>query len=401
MQTPATLDTRQPHNGYLWALGAASFASSAALRLCDAMLPALAREFHVSLSHAAWAISAYALAYGVLQLVYGTLGDRHGKWHVVTWATLACTVGNSLAAWAPSLDVLIAARVISGAAAAAIIPLSMALIGDRVPVAERQLVLARFLTATITGMIAGQWASGGFADTLGWRWAFGSFALLFAAIGITMRVAGPGPSQASLPRVGPASAFAADLSRVLREPRVRGVLGVTLLQSALAFGAMTFVPAFLHQEFGLSLRAAAGVVVLYGVGGLVYAWAVAPRLHRLGGGQVMVIGAWLLALTLGALWAAPHWQWVLPACLLGGVAFYALQSLLNMEATLMFPALSGTAVSVFAAALFGGIALGVSLAGWLVGVAGYRAVFALAAIGIALVGTVYGRVMTRRAAKNS
>lgn len=100
MDTPA----HPPHAGpagYLLAVGMASFASSAALRLCDAMLPALARDFGVTLAYASWTTSAYALAYGLLQLVYGTLGDRHGKWRVVTLATLACVAGNTLAALGP------------------------------------------------------------------------------------------------------------------------------------------------------------------------------------------------------------------------------------------------------------------------------------------------------------
>lgn len=395
MTTASTTAPAPQGHGYLIALGCASFASSAALRLCDAMLPALALEFHVSLAQAAWTTSSYALAYGLLQLVYGTLGDRHGKWRVVTNATLACTVGNALAALAPGIEALIAARILSGATAAAIIPLSMALIGDRVPVADRQVVLGRYLTATISGMIAGQWASGLFADTLGWRWAFGVWAGLFAAIGLHMLVNARAEWQAPV-AAGTPPAFVASVLQVLREPRAQGVLVFTVAQSALAFGVVTFIPAFLHHEFGLSLRAAAGVVVLYGVGGLAYSWAVAGHVNRLGPARVMAAAGVALCIGTLGLVAAPHWAWALPACFVAGLAYYAMQSLLNVEATMMVPALRGTSLSLFAAALFAGIALGVSLGAAAIGAWGYRPLFAFSALAVVGLGALYGPALARR-----
>ena len=391
-----SISTHPTSSDYLLALGFASFTSSAALRLCDAMLPALAQEFGASLGYVSWTTSAYALAYGLLQLLYGTLGDRHGKWRVVTLATLGCTVGSVLAAGASTLPMLIFARALTGATAAAIIPLSMALIGDRVPEARRQVVLARYLTATISGMIVGQWASGTFADTIGWRWAFAVWAVLFGLVGSFMLVRGRAEWRA-VP-TGQRTAFVSSIVRVLGERRARGVLAITIAHSALAFGAITFVPAFLHHEFGLSLRAAAGVVVSYGVGGLVYSWCAGGVVGRLGGPRLMRIGGILLALSYIGLLAAPHWAWALLACFVAGLGYYAMQNLLNMEATVMYPSLRGTALSLFAAALFAGIALGVSVAAVVIGHAGYRAVFGAAAIGVLIVSTLYGRTLAKREA---
>src|SRR5688572_9536313 len=77
----------------LWLLSLCAFASMACMRVCDAMLPSLVTEFSTTTGQAARAISGFTLAYGVLQLFYGPLGDRHGKVRVVGFATLACTVG--------------------------------------------------------------------------------------------------------------------------------------------------------------------------------------------------------------------------------------------------------------------------------------------------------------------
>ena len=70
-------------------LSAASFASVATMRVADPLLPQVAREFGVSAGDASIIATAFALAYGFCQLVYGVLGDRFGKYRLVTLATLA------------------------------------------------------------------------------------------------------------------------------------------------------------------------------------------------------------------------------------------------------------------------------------------------------------------------
>src|SRR5262249_43422464 len=71
-----------------------------------------------------------------------------------------------------SLTALTIARIASAAFAAWIIPMGMAYIGDVVPYAGRQQVLARFLTGQITGQLFGQAAGGVLGDWLGWGGGF-------------------------------------------------------------------------------------------------------------------------------------------------------------------------------------------------------------------------------------
>src|SRR5437016_14428275 len=102
------------------------------MRLCDAMLPALASEFAASTSEAATVVSYFALTYGVMQLVYGPMGDRFGKPMVIASAAAGCTLATLAAMLAPTLHTLALARAPTGAGAAAIVPLSPACIGDKV-----------------------------------------------------------------------------------------------------------------------------------------------------------------------------------------------------------------------------------------------------------------------------
>ena len=71
------------------------------------------------LPHSAQVISVFAVVYGVCQLFYGPLGDRLGKFRIVTWATLFCSLGSMLAIFVHSLGWLVLARMLVALGAAA------------------------------------------------------------------------------------------------------------------------------------------------------------------------------------------------------------------------------------------------------------------------------------------
>jgi predicted MFS family arabinose efflux permease len=236
-----------------------------------------------------------------------------------------------------------------------------------VPYEQRQAVLARLLMATVTGMIAGQWLGGLFADTLGWRVGFFAVAVAFAIAGLAL--------QWSLRQLGAAqhdardaaqASFASTVRVVLANADARRLMTVAAIEGALAFGAITFVPSHLHTRFGLSMTAAGGIVALYGLGGLLYARSAVWLLGRLGQLPMARAGG----LLLGGVWLAlawvPDWRWALPLCLVGGLGFYMLHNVLQTHATQVVPAARGTAVSLFASALFFGQSVGVAITSWLV-----------------------------------
>ncbi len=171
------------------ALSLAALASGVSLRLTDALLPRLAQEFSVSLGQASQVITSFAVAYGLSQLLFGPLGDRFGKYRVVAWACMASALTALLCAWAPGYSTLLIGRLLAGAAAAAVIPLSMAWIGDAVPYERRQPVLARFLIGQISGLALGVWAGGYAAEHLPWRTPFYAVAALFFAVAMVLQLA--------------------------------------------------------------------------------------------------------------------------------------------------------------------------------------------------------------------
>jgi predicted MFS family arabinose efflux permease len=345
-------------------LSLACFASMASQRICDAMLPELARQFDSTLAAAAQVVSLFALAYGLTQLLFGSLGDRYGKLRVLSYATLGCGLGSALAALAGSLQALVLARVLAAAFAAAIIPLSLAWTGDAVPYEKRQETLAQVGLGTTLGVFSGQVLGGLFTDTLGWRWAFVLMTLVFLLVGALLlshrrsaQGPGDGPAQA-----GPQTSMLHQTRQLLRDAWVRKILGFSLCQGAAGFGSMAIAASHLHQHHGLALSSAGAIVALMGLGGMAYMSQAKRLVPRLGETGLAISGGLGMALALLTLAWSPWWQLTAAFMIWGGFSFFMLHNTLQTLATQMAPHARGLGVSMFATALFFGQGVGVLLA---------------------------------------
>lgn len=391
--TPA--DERQ----HLTLLGLAGFASMASMRICDPMLVVLGQEFQVSTGDASAVVSVFAVVYGVLQLFYGPLGERFGKLRVVSLAVSACAVFSAITALSVNLPMLVVLRGFMGAAAAGIIPLSMAWVGDQVPYERRQETLAKLMSATVLGMMSGLWFGGFAADTVGWRSAFVLLAAMFgvAAVLLLRRLRQQAKRQAQLVPVAVPGLWAAFrlTGQLLGTPRVRWILTVTAAEGALVFGAMAFMPTHLHQQFGLSVVAAGSVMMLYGVGGLLYSQMARRWLAWLGERGLVRTGASLVVVGLLVLaWGSGVWLGML-ACLMTGLGFYMLHNTLQVQATQMAPAARGSAVTLFACSLFFGQSTGVLLMAQSVDLGWLAYAFTAAAVGVSGLGVLVYRLVGR------
>lgn len=357
------------------------------MRICDTLLPDLASSFGVPISDTAGTVAMFAIAYGVLQLVYGPLGDRYGKQRVIKWMVAGSAVINLALALTPDLTTLIGLRFVAGAAAAGIVPLSLAYIGDSVPYVHRQHELAKLMSAIIMGMIFGQWSGGILADTLGWRAAFLLLAAMFGAVTLLMMVRGrPASASASKSATTPAPAspspsaaistsaneqrshrqgYFSQLRYILSNAWPRRVLSAALLEGCTAYGALVYVPVHLYQRFDLSLTLAGGIVVFYGLGGFAYTLFARRIIKRLSEQRMAAYGGLSIALGYALLAFATSWPWAIPACAIAGFGFYLLHGTLQTNATQMAPRARGTGMSLFACSLFLGQSIGVSLYAYL------------------------------------
>ncbi|MFI5890234.1 MFS transporter [Actinoplanes sp. NPDC051513] len=134
-------------------------------------LPVIAHDLGASTEDISWVLTAYLLAASVLTPILGRLGDMVGKRRVMLAVLVILAAGTLLAALAPSLPVLIAARALQGAAGA-ILPLSIGIVRDELP-REKVGVVVGLLSA-IFGIGAGLGivAAGPIVDHLSWHWLF-------------------------------------------------------------------------------------------------------------------------------------------------------------------------------------------------------------------------------------
>jgi len=380
-------------------LALAAFFSGAALRVCDALLPRLAADFAVSAGVAGRVIISFSVAYGLMQLVFGPLGDRFGKPQVMCVALLGCALGAGASAMAADLDALVFLRIFWGMAAGGVIPLGMAWIGDAVPYERRQATLARLLTGTLSGMMAGQLAGGLFADSAwGWRGAFAVAAAGYVLVGVLLMLhlrahAAPAPKA---PAATGLHGMASNIGLVLRTPWARVVLLAAGVEGIFLLGPLAFAPAYLHQRHAISLSAAAALAALYAAGGLVYAMTARRVVRRLGERRMARWGGILMGCGFLAWWLLPSPALAGVTALVIGFGTYLYHNTLQTHATQMAPAVRGTSVALFAFSLFAGQALGVSLAGFVVDRAGFVPMLLLSAIALPTAGWWFARALRRR-----
>ena len=400
MTTPLASPPRSLPAAAVFALALAAFASGISLRLTDPLLPLFAQQFAISPGEAAAVITSFSIAYGVAQLFFGPVGDRFGKYRVIAWACAACAVTASLCGLAQGFSQLVAARLLAGATAAAVIPLAMAWIGDVVPYERRQPVLARFLIGQILGLSAGVFVGGFAADHLSWRVPFFGIGLGFVAISMALFALDRRlPAQARMQNRARGNALRSmvnEFSQVLALPWARIVLLTVFLEGAFLYGAFAFIATHLHQSFGLPLATVGGVVMLFGFGGLLFALASGWLVRRLGEVGLTSVGGVLLAVALFAVGIAPAWWWAMPGCFIAGLGFYMLHNTLQINATQMAPERRGAAVSAFASSFFLGQAAGVALAAMVVVHRGTGDAIGIGAGGVLVVALAFSRLRARR-----
>ena len=369
----------------------AAFASAASLRATDPLLPLIAEEYGVTTGAASAAVTAFALSYGLLQVVCGPLGDRYGRYRTIAAAALVSAFGSAACAIAPSLDTLIAARLVSGATIGAFIPLALAWIGDTVAYERRQPVLARFLVGQMAGVALGTAVAGWLGEHFGWRSIFVALAglLLLIALALFVEI-----RTNPLARGGGAARGAIRQSfrrmpGMLAQRRLQILFGTAYAEGLLISGAFAFVAVYLQRHFALGPGLAGTLIIAYGAGGLVYVLLARRALRRLGerglatlGGVALVVGYGGLALASSVMLSA--------ICIAAiGAGFYMFHTTVQTHVTQVAPEERGSAVALFATFLFLGQASGVWLAAQVVDAAGMAPVFIGAAAGIAVLAVLF------------
>ena len=381
-------------------LAMVAFGSATSMRVMDAAIPHLAVEFDVGIRGAASVVTVFAIAYGCLQIVFGPAGDRFGKLHVILFACVGAAVASAACASATDFRMLLVARVASGAAMASMIPLSMAWIGDNVPYAERQPVLARFLAGQIIGLATGQAAGGIATDLLSWRAPFVGLAVWFVLMAVLLGRMIREPVHRTAATSSSRFGLVAQIRSVLVRPWARRVLITVFLEGAALYGPFAFFATHLHVKHGLTLSLAGSMLVAFAVGGMSFALGAGRLVSRLGEAGLARGGAILMSTGIVLLAVAPTslpiaW-FALPALFLAGLGFYMLHNTLQINATQMAPDARGTSVACFASCFFLGQSVGVAIGGFAVDRLSTTPVMVAGAAALLVVGLAFSIMRARR-----
>ena len=375
-------------------LGIAGFAIGANIRITDPLLPTFASEFGTTVGAAALVAMVFALAHGALQIVYGPLGDKVGKLPIIATAAIASAIISIATAFAGSLPGLAGLRLLSGLATAAIVPLTLAFIGDTTTYSQRHVALARFTGTVLLGLMCGQVLGGLIAEFFGWRAVFYFIGGVFAIAGIGL-VFSPALRNHRRPERNGSGNGYAELFRLFKRPVVRHVLAAVCAQGAISFTTAAFVGAHLNDRFGFSLGAIGAMLGLFAAGGFAYSFFTAQTLSRLGERGALTAGGLMFGASFLAMAFTPVWQVYAPALFIAGIGLMMVHNMLQVGATQMAPEARGAALSLFAAMIFLGQTVGFAILSPVYDHFGAIPIFLAAAIGFPAIAIAFRSTLAK------
>ncbi len=98
--------------------------------IVNVALPSMQRDLHASDSGLEWVVAGYGLTFSALLIAVTRLGDRWGRRRMFSWGTALFVVASAACGAAPTIELLVGARLAQGVAGAMVSPMVLALIGD-------------------------------------------------------------------------------------------------------------------------------------------------------------------------------------------------------------------------------------------------------------------------------
>lgn len=135
-------------------------------------VPALFRELDASSREVQWAIDAYVVVYAALLFPAGNLGDRYGRRTFLLLGLVIFALGSGWAAWAPTADVLIAARTVMAIGGALIMPQTLSILVEVFPVRQRAQAIGLWSAVSGIAIVAGPIVGGWLIEHFWWGSVF-------------------------------------------------------------------------------------------------------------------------------------------------------------------------------------------------------------------------------------
>jgi predicted MFS family arabinose efflux permease len=319
------------------------------------ILPQLARVFHTDSGMIGLAVPAYLVPYGVMTLLWGPLSDRIGRRPIILGSLIAFAALTAGTALSDTAATFILMRVLTGAAASGVVPISLALIGDVYPFAQRGRALGWLFGGMAGGIAVGSTAGALAEPFIGWTGLFlvsGAGILAIAVLAMLLL-----PASRPVRDAPSWSVVVAGYRHLISTARGRRTYGYVLLNAVLHSGIYTWLGLYLALRFGLGPVGVGLALLGYGVPGFLFGPIIGKLADRYGRARIIPAGvlvAALCALTLALDLPLPV---VAVAIAVLSLGYDMTQPLLGGIVTDL-PGTLGQAVGLMAFVLFLGFGLG-------------------------------------------
>jgi MFS transporter, DHA1 family, inner membrane transport protein len=332
------------------------FATSLFMRSIDPVIPQIAQGLNVAPTTAALLSTGFTLPYALIQPVLGALADMFSKTRLISICMLILGLATIACGFATDFESLMALRVLAGITAGGVFPIALAVAGDRVPVAQRQVAIGKLLFAAMAGNLLGASGAGVIGDLLGWRGVFfatGAIDLLALALALPgFRGMGEAAGRFDLSTLVP------NYRAVFANPMAKYCFGAVFVEAIFLFGIFPYMAGLL-QSAGETRASIAGVVIAgFGIGGLIYTLRVSWLLNFAGEKRLMAAGGMVMGFCLIVIALRAPWPVEFANFVLLGFGFYFLHGCLQVYVTELAPTARGSATAGHSFFFFVGQALG-------------------------------------------
>ncbi|NYT59636.1 DHA2 family efflux MFS transporter permease subunit [Alcaligenaceae bacterium] len=154
------------------ALSAAVFMNVLDSSIANVSIPTIAGDLGVSTTQGTWVITSFAVANAITVPLTGWLTQRFGQVRLFVMSVMLFVIASWLCGFAWSLESLVAFRVLQGAVAGPMIPLSQSLMLGSYPREKAGMALALWSMTILVGPVAGPLLGGWISDNYSWSWIF-------------------------------------------------------------------------------------------------------------------------------------------------------------------------------------------------------------------------------------
>lgn len=368
----------------LYILGIAGFVVTADNLVVSPILPAIAHSIKSTIPETGLIITAYMLPFGIFQILFGPLADRFGKIQTIIFSLIMFTFATGLCAFGKSLGNLIIFRGVTGIFAAAIIPISFALIGDLFPIEKRQGAIGTFLGISFLGQGFSMIIGSTLAYFFNWQWVFITYSMI-ALLPTVLLLTNYNlfPSEPRQP-----SQFYLPYQTLLGKKDNRCLYFIVFLEGFFILGSFSFIGSYIEQIYHFTNLVIGLIMTGFGLMTIVGGRLVGKMARCMKTSHILGLGLTIAAISDLIIFFNGN---RLPFLVLGvaglGLGFVLAHSTLLNRATQFSQTARGAAMSLVAFFFMSGGGIGTAVASQLI--ANFRLGFLFLDYGVALILTMF------------